>query len=82
MTTADIPPGAVLLTEAQVAGMVGFAPRTIRSWVSAKTFPQPVHLPGVDQVDDRDRFAGARRPKRWLRAEVEAWIAKLAEGRA
>ena len=62
---------AVLLTQAQVCRMIGFASRTLRTWVSAGKFPRPVQIGRDDQ----------RAPKRWLRAEVEEWIAALARDR-
>lgn len=83
MTTAAAPPpdGALLLTEAQVGMLIGFSRRTVRAWVSAGKFPPPVKLPGAEAGaaadDDKDRFAGERRPKRWRRADVDAWIAQL-----
>lgn len=69
--TAPMPP-SILLRESEVATMIGFATRTVRKWVSEGTFPRPVCLPGADPQ---------RRPRRWLRSEVESWIAKLAEQR-
>lgn len=65
-------PGPVLLRESEVAALIGFATRTIRKWVSMGTFPRPVCLPGFDPQ---------RRARRWLRVEVEAWIAKMANDR-
>lgn len=70
MTATSTQP--LLLREADVVALVGFAPRTIRQWVSCGKFPRPVKLDGD----------GMRAAKRWLRAEVEEWVAKLAEKRA
>lgn len=72
MTTSAPPPEAILLTQAQVCAMIGFAGRTLRTWVSAGKFPRPVSIAGRDE---------RRCPKRWLRTEVEGWIADLAKGR-
>lgn len=73
MTTSAPPPEAVLLTQAQVCAMISVADRTLRQWVSAGRFPRPVVVGGGDEQ---------RAGKRWIRAEVEAWIAKLAQERA
>lgn len=67
-----IPQNAVLLTLDQVSEMVQFAPRTIQRRVSAGQFPAPIHF-GADE---------RHTPARWVRAEVEAWIARMAQGRA
>lgn len=67
-----IPESAVLLTLDQVSAMVQFAPRTIQRRVSAGQFPAPIHFGEHEQ----------RTPARWVRAEVEAWIARMAQGRA
>lgn len=65
-------PDAILLRESEVARMVGFSRRTIRSWVSAGKFPKPVRIGDDEQ----------RSPKRWKRSEVDAWIAKLPEAKS
>lgn len=70
MTTNTPAPAAeaVLLRESQVLTMIGVASRTLRGWVSSGYFPKPVRM-GRDEQ---------RAPKRWLRAEVLAWIDRLA----
>lgn len=73
MTDTAPMPTSILLRESEVAALIGFATRTIRKWVSNGTFPRPVCLPGADPQ---------RRARRWLRSEVEAWIARLSEQRS
>lgn len=62
---------SALLRESQVVALVSYSARTLRAWVSAGRFPKPVRQPG----DQRQAS------KRWLRCEVEAWIAERAGDR-
>lgn len=50
-----------LVTIHEVAEMLGFTHRTIRKWVKARCFPQPM------------RFG---RSLRWKRTVIEAWVAE------
>lgn len=73
MTTLDsLPAGAILMTERQIAQALGIGERTLRRWVSCKRFPAPV------QITEQ----GWRSKKRWLRSEVDAWVARLAQERS
>ena len=74
MSVADIPPNAVLLTEAQCAQMIQVATRTLRRMVSAGRFPKPVKIGGNTETQQC--------PRRWARSEVEAWLRQLMEQRA
>lgn len=74
MSVADIPPNATLLTEEQCAQMMQVATRTLRRMVSAGRFPKPIKL-GANTESQQCR-------RRWVRAEVEAWLQKLMEQRA
>ena len=58
-------PVASLLREKDVAALVGYSPRTLSSWIAAGKFPNPIRHP-----DEK-----LHSTKRWLRSEVEAWIA-------
>lgn len=69
--TTMLPIQPMLLREAEVAALVGYSPRTLRAWVSAGKFPRPIRQPD----------ATLHSTKRWLRSEIEAWVAKLAENR-
>jgi predicted DNA-binding transcriptional regulator AlpA len=71
MTTSDLPDSPILLTEAQVSELTQIPQRTIRMMFSAGRFPKPIRL-GKGQVKAR---------KRWLRSEVEKWVADLVEER-
>ena len=62
---------ALLLREAEVAALVGYSARTLRAWVSAGKFPRPIRQPD----------ATGHSTKRWLRSEIEKWIAELADQR-
>ncbi|MFN8824468.1 MAG: helix-turn-helix transcriptional regulator [Planctomycetota bacterium] len=63
----------VLLTEAQVAELIQVAPRTLRRMVSTGRFPQPVKI-GPNPESQQC-------PRRWVRAEVDAWLRQLMEAR-
>jgi excisionase family DNA binding protein len=57
-----------LLTQRQVAELLGITTRTLYAWVQAKSFPPPL------------RLGTATRPRlRWRSADVEAFIARQAK---
>lgn len=58
-------PGA-LMKSAEVKSFVPCSQTTLWRWLKAGTFPQPRVLPGGH--------------RRWVRAEVEAWLASLPKG--
>lgn len=64
MTTMSVPAEAVWVTQAQAAAMVQVDERTIRRWASCGRFPRGIPL---DPENPRSK-------KRWVRAEVEAWL--------
>jgi predicted DNA-binding transcriptional regulator AlpA len=74
MSVAEIPPNAVLLTEDQCAQLMQVTTRTLRRMVSAGRFPKPIKL-GANTESQQCR-------RRWVRAEVDAWLQKLMEQRA
>lgn len=63
----------MLLTEAQAAELIQVATRTLRSMVSAGRFPRPVKI-GPNPESQQC-------PRRWVRAEVDAWLRQLMEAR-
>ena len=62
-----VAPGSDMLSEKQVAVMVGLSARTVRKWGCAGRFPRGIPL------SDHPKSK-----KRWVRAEIEAWLAAKA----
>jgi len=71
MSTTTIPDSDKLLTEKQVADMLGVSARTIRRMVSSGDFPRGIPI-GAD---------GHRCRRRWLRQDVTAYIDRKATER-
>lgn len=69
-TSTDIPAEAILLTHKQVSTLAQLSERTIRMMVSAGRFPRPIRIGPSD-----------RSHKRYVRAEIEAWLRARKENR-
>lgn len=74
MTNVEIPAQAALLTEAQVSVLVQIPSRTLRMMVSAGRFPKPLRI-GPNPESQQC-------PKRWVRAEIDAWLTQKMEQRS
>ena len=74
MTNTEIPAQAALLTEAQVSVLVQIPARTLRRMVSSGRFPRPIRIGPNPEAQQS--------PRRWVRSEIDSWLAKLMEQRS